>query len=245
MKFDYKNYEILIKTLLESHIPVTFPERFPVDTPAFIMRHDIDYGLEFLGEIPDIEKNYGVSATYFIQVTSDFYNPFSTSQANVIDTVLKLGHRLGLHFDCCKGGDEITGEEVHKHIERESGLLERYFGTIDAVSFHQPSDVITCNMVKIAHINTYDRDDMKGFEYFSDSAQRWSKEDPLTLIQSHPGMSFQILTHPFLWGETMQSFSDLSLRSIAVKAQKLYNYNRKYARGINDRLKCVFVNDEQ
>ena len=244
MKFDYENYEILIKTLLEAHTPVTFPERFPIDSPAFIMRHDIDNGLEFLGEIPDIEKNYGIRATCFIQVTSDFYNPFSTSQAKVIDTLLKLGHRLDLHFDCCKGGDEISREEVHEHIEREIGLLERYFGAIDAVSFHQPSDVITGNMIKIDHINTYDRDDMKGFEYFSDSAQRWSKGDPLTLIRSHPGMSFQILTHPFLWRKKMLSFAEISLKSIAVKAQNLYDYNRKHARSINDCLKCVFVNDE-
>ena len=208
------------------------------------MRHDIDYGLEFLGEVPDIEKIYGVTATYFIQVTSDFYNPFSTSQANVIDSLLKQGHRLGLHFDCSKDGDEIPGEEVHNHIDREIGLIERYFGSIDAVSFHQPSDVITGNLVKIDHINTYDREDMKGFEYFSDSAQRWSKGDPLSLIRSHHGMSFQILTHPFLWRKKMLSFADLSLKSIAVKAQNLYEYNRKYARGINDRLKCVFVNDE-
>ena len=164
MKFDYENYELLIKTLLEAHAPVTFPERITADTPAFIMRHDIDYGLEFLGEIPDIEKNYEIVATYFIQVTSDLYNPFTPSQANVINTLLKQGHRLGLHFDCCKSGIEIPGEELHNHINREIGLLERYFGTIDAVSFHQPSDVITGNMIKIDHINTYDRDDMKGFE---------------------------------------------------------------------------------
>lgn len=133
---------------------------------------------------------------------------------------------------------------MHDLIEREIGLLEWYFGTIDAVSFHQPSEAITGNMVKIGNINTYDRDDMKGFEYFSDSAQRWSKGDPLTMIRSHPGMSFQILTHPFLWGKTMQSFNDLSLKSIALKGQNLYDYNRKYAWGMNDRLKCVFVHKE-
>ena len=244
MKFDYESYELLIKTLLENHTPVTFSDRFSLNTPGFIMRHDIDYGLEFLGEIPDIEKKLGVRATYFIQTTSDFYNPFSTSQANVIDKLLIKEHCLGLHFDCCKGGEDIPSEEVQDQIEREIDLLERYFGTIDAVSFHQPSDGIISNTIKINRINTYDRDDMKGFEYFSDSAQTWSKGEPIIVIKSNPDKYFHILTHPFLWGKQMQSFSDLSLKSILAKAQNLYDYNRKYARSINDHLKCVFIHEK-
>ncbi|HDY89596.1 MAG TPA: hypothetical protein ENH82_15980, partial [bacterium] len=138
MKFDYKNFELLLDTLLENHTSVTFPERFSLNIPRFIMRHDIDVGLECLGEIPNFEYESGVKATYFIQVASAFYNPFCPSQACEIEKLLKMGHRLGLHFDNQKDEREISEQEISEQIEQEIAIFQRYYSTVDAVSFHQP-----------------------------------------------------------------------------------------------------------
>lgn len=238
MKFEYPAYRILLETLLDKHMPVTFLERFSILSPRFIMRHDIDFGPEFIGEIPEIEKSLGVSATYFIQIASAWYNPFCPSQAEVIESLLKSNHRLGLHFDC-KGENEA--EKINNYINRELELLRQYFGNVDAVSFHDPSSDIISNKIKIPYINTYDKHDMTGFEYFSDSCQRWSKGDPIQMVKNNPETSFQILLHPGLWGIIEQDFSTLSKNAILHKAQCLYDHLRNNVRGVNQNLKCVFT----
>lgn len=241
MKFDYKSYRSLLDTLLDNHQPVTFVDRFSSPVPRFIMRHDIDRGLEFLGEIPAIEKELGVRATYFIQVASDFYNPFCPNQSNIIEQLISMGHRLGLHFDCLKGDVEIPEDNINFQINREMALLKAYWGLVDAVSFHQPSRSIINNSLKIEHVNTYDREDMAGFEYFSDSAQKWSKGNPMDFIRMNSQSSFQILTHPFLWNDEGDEFEKLAVKAICGKAQRLYDYDKRFARGMNDNLKCIFT----
>jgi hypothetical protein len=232
MKFDFESYETLMRALLEGRTPVSYREIGNAPTCSrFLLRHDIDRGLEFLGRLPEIENSLGISATYFIQLSSDFYNPFSPLQAAMAERLLNMGHRLGLHFDCEKGAPD-QGGSLDEAIEFEAAILERRFGPLDAVSFHQPGRDIIENKVKISRINTYDKADMAGFEYFSDSAQRWSKGDPVDYLRANPGRAFQVLLHPELWNDVETSFEDLAAGAVLSKAKRLYEYDLAYARGI-------------
>lgn len=220
MRFDYSYYRRLLETLLEGRRSLTFPQRHAVSAPRFIMRHDIDFGLEFLGEMPAIESGLGVMATYFIQVASAFYNPLALEQATKIEELLQAGHRIGLHFDC-------RNDEEQRYLERlewEHALLATNFGPVDAVSFHHPSPAVIENRIKIPYINTYDQGDMAGFVYFSDSCQRWSKGDPLQLVTGQPVTSFHVLVHPALWTADGRDFSAVSFGSIETKSRHLTEY---------------------
>ena len=241
MSFSYAAYQSILETLLSTRISVTFPERNQTYAPRFIMRHDIDYGLEYLGEIPSIEASIGVRATYFVQIRSDWYNPFSPVQADAIERSLALGHRLGLHVNCPCDADS---REASSQIETEMEILQREFGSVDAVSFHQPPCCILENKVKIRHINTYDREDMQGFTYVSDSCQKWSRGDPVTLFRLNPRESYQVLTHPFLWGRG-EPFADIAVKSIIQKAEALYTYLVAHTSEIRGPRKCVFASLEK
>lgn len=110
-------------------------------------------------------------------------------------------------------------------------LLKARFGEVEAVSFHHPSREIISNSVKIQWINTYDKEDMRDFEYMSDSCQKWSKGDPVDLARREGGKSFHILSHPALWSESGTSFDELMKTSVLQKANNLYNYLNENARG--------------
>ena len=42
-----------------------------------ILRHDLDMSIDAALPIAEIERDMGMSATYFVMVRNEFYNPFS------------------------------------------------------------------------------------------------------------------------------------------------------------------------
>jgi hypothetical protein len=178
--------------------------------------------------MPSIEASLGIKATYFVQVCSDWYNPFSSFQTKILESVISIGHRLGLHTIC---PPDASSRQITAQIEKEILLLESRFGKVNAVSFHHPPPCIMTNKVKIPWINTYDRDDMKGFEYISDSCQEWPS-DPFRIFKQSNKKSFQLLIHPVLWGEKHIPFRKIARNTILLKSQFLHNYLSKNARGI-------------
>lgn len=241
MMFSYADYEALLAELLRSRTAITYPEIVKTTGSRCLLRHDIDYGLECFGDIPTIEHQMGVRATYFLQVRSDWYNLFCPAQLRILEATLKLGHRVGLHADCPA---DSTSHEAAERVAREMELLRVEVGEVDAVSFHQPPACILDNSVKIPYCNTYDKDDMSGFSYVSDSCQKWSKEDPIALFHATPEVSYQVLTHPVLWGRGL-GFSGIASAVILQKAQGMYEYLRQHAKCDMAPLRCAFLPDEK
>src|SRR5690242_1965630 len=64
-----------------------------------IFRHDVDFSPGDAARMAAIENELGVSATYFLLLTSRFYNPLTRDTKAVIDEIVASGGRLGLHFD--------------------------------------------------------------------------------------------------------------------------------------------------
>jgi hypothetical protein len=48
----------------------------------------------------------GVSATFYVMARSPYYNPFSFSALEAINSILALGHTLGVHCDLNAQRDE-------------------------------------------------------------------------------------------------------------------------------------------
>ena len=229
--FSNEYYRFLLGELLKTHRPVTY-DRLDEgrNGNCFLLRHDIDYGLEFLGDIPEIEHEMGCQATYFIQTGTDMYNIFGPVQQKQLARLKSLGHRFGLHTCCC----ENTGkEQLETFIDWEYALLRRTLPVLDAVSFHVPPSYICSNEIRLKkYINTYDRIDMQGYEYMSDSCRKWSKGDPVEYLHAHPERSYQILVHPFLWENGEQTFVDTVALDIRTKVCGLYDYLAAYNQDI-------------
>jgi len=164
-----------------------------------VVRHDCDNDLIASRDLACIEAELGIRATYFLFLRSALYNPFSQPNRSLIDQIVARGHWLGLHFDeqAYPGADAA---QVAEMVDAEREWMKREFGTeVTVMSFHQPSQRVLQNQLKINCLNTYDCADMSGIFYISDSNKNWKNQDPAELFRSRAHPRIQLLTHPEWW----------------------------------------------
>lgn len=204
--FTHEAYRMLLQTALSAGYnfigyreAASQRSRIDNNTLICLWRHDCDNDLVASEEISAIEHSAGVIATYFIYLRSTLYNPLSQKNRDIIKTILSRGHQLGLHFDE-RSCPHSASNEIAAAVDHECRIVAQEFSTsIEVVSFHQPSRVILDNLIKIHQLNTYDRNDMAGIHYISDSNKSWKGQDLLTIFRERRCRRLQVLTHPEWW----------------------------------------------
>ena len=143
MEFTYKAYDGLIKELLQNNYVITDYFEYKKYKKCVILRHDIDYDLRKSLQIAEIEAENGVKSTFFILLTTDFYNICSKRSIRVINKIKQCGHDIGLHFDEAKYGIDDSnrdGQKLSELIRREIGILSDIVKRdVRVVSMHRPS----------------------------------------------------------------------------------------------------------
>ena len=169
--------------------------------PYCVLRHDIDSDLRQAAAMGAVEKEIGVSSTYFLMLHSPIYNLFSRANTSYVSSLLDKGHEIGLHFDELYYASGST-DEMNSQIREEVALLQKTFGTdIQAVSFHQPGRRVLENDISLPDglLNTYNRNDMSGIHYISDSNMNWQEACPSILLREQRYDRLQLLIHPMWW----------------------------------------------
>lgn len=206
--FTYGHYRRILEAGLESGYQfIAFEQLAKVrDAESYLclLRHDCEGDLAAALRLGELEQELGIKSTYFVQLRSPMYNVMSTPQARFVRGVLDLGHRLGLHFD--ERSHEAAGPaQIADLVDAERALLGAEFGVpVDVVSFHQPSQRVLENGIKLNCLNTYDRSDMRNVAYLSDSNWHW-REDPIEVFQEHRHAHLQLLLHPECWTDRSMS----------------------------------------
>lgn len=201
--FTYDYYKEFILRLREAYRITTFQEgRRIVDgvgDSLLILRHDIDMDMEAALRMASIEKDLGVSSTYFLMVTSPIYNVFSSYCAEQVLQILAAGHHFGLHFDCAVYKDICTGN-LSYYVSRECQLLERFYTRpIEALSFHQPG-ILELSGVELDKLpNSYETVFREEFEYFSDSRGDWVRGNPTDSEAFTNRKNLHLCIHPIWW----------------------------------------------
>lgn len=210
MNFSYVSYENLLKTLTDYGYNTIFYDECYNKGRKAIIRHDIDYCLEKSIHIGEIEKSLNVKSTYFLLLSSDFYNVFSAKGQQIIDSLHNMGHEIGLHFDEARYPECVGNvEAVKEKIIKEADIMTKAVGrSITKVSMHRPSREIIDSDLKIPGIiNTYGSFFIRDYKYISDSRRKW-KEPIEAYIRNGEYEKFQILVHPFWYGETELSIKE-------------------------------------
>lgn len=163
------------------------------------LRHDIDADVSAAFKIAQIESKLGINATYFFMLRSPVYNLFSRANQRFVENILKLEHNIGLHFDenfSCQ-----YNAPLQELISKELKLLELNFGIkTNIISFHQPSDRILMNNIKLSNIvQTYDKHLFTGIHYVSDSNKNWRSVHPYNIFKKSIYNKVQLLIHPMWW----------------------------------------------
>lgn len=196
--FTYPEYEDLLRRLVDrGYAWVGYGQR--LDGEEVLLRHDVDYSPRKAHRMAEIEAEHGAKATYFVQLTSPWYNLFDPEVRSSLRDIEALGHDIQLHFNThAYFKNEPPEEELTAQVEREFDTLENAVDSpVSTVSFHNPPGWVESRSFD-GFRSTYESRFFEEISYVSDSDQRWRETPPMaTGIPDR----LQLLTHPVLWGE--------------------------------------------
>ena len=209
MEFTYIAYESMLKALRDNDYEIYNYHDYDHYGKCAILRHDVDVSLEKALQFARLESSLNTRATYFILLSTNFYNIASVKNRRTIDEIKDNGHEIGLHFDEANY-TYSSGHDIHYHIEREIRIMSDILGIrISTVSMHRPSkNTLAADYEFQDAINTYSKIFFKNFKYISDSRRNWH-EPVLDIIRSKTFKRLHILTHPFWYSENGISASDV------------------------------------
>lgn len=206
--FTYSNYLSLLRQLKDNHY--SFEAFSNIDNvkekkqPYLFLRHDIDMDLNKALEMAKIEHQEEVTSTYFVMLRNDFYSLFSHKNTQLINEILSLNHRIGLHFDFTCYDPSLSIEEINTFCLKEVNQLKQWFNTrIDAVSFHRPDKTrlnSTQNLTS-PYRHTYEKSFITDAHYFSDSTGKWRFGHPLQSEAFKEKKPLHLLIHPIWWNK--------------------------------------------
>ena len=99
MNFTYNSYVTMLSALGKNGYVFTNYHTCDIYKRCVILRHDIDTSLEKAVELAKLEAQQGVRSTYFVLLSSGFYNVMSKGTREKIKEIQNMGHDIGLHFD--------------------------------------------------------------------------------------------------------------------------------------------------
>ncbi|SOB93615.1 peptidoglycan/xylan/chitin deacetylase (PgdA/CDA1 family) [Ureibacillus xyleni] len=219
MEFTINAYVQLLELLKSKGYEFCFYNEINEKNKTVILRHDVDFTLDKAVEMAVVESQIGVKSTYFVLLSTNFYNVFSKQSFEKLIQIANLGHEIGLHFDETRY-DIHTLDELKRYVEKEAEILSKLLDTkVNVISMHRPSKFTLNNDIQFEQfINSYSSKFFKDMKYVSDSRMNW-RENPIEIIESGQYEKLHILTHPFWYStknETMEAkLKDFIKQSIA------------------------------
>jgi len=179
-----KLYRLLLK-----HTDIYPVSMLPEIDKGVILRHDIDFDIRPSLAVADLEYNMGIRSTYYIQLSSPYYNPLSNDNTKFIHRLLNQNHEIGLHYD---------PTVYNRGFSSERNILEILIDDdVKSVSLHNPS--IHGKYPTFENIiNTYDWDAFSDDNYFSDSCFKRQLDINKIEEKAQTGV-VQLLLHPELY----------------------------------------------
>lgn len=227
MNFTYDGYRKMITNLRECGYKIRTYRNWEMEEQCVVLRHDIDNSIEKALRLAEIEKQEGVISTYFVLLTSDFYNVFSKKNKDLLHKIQSYGHNIGLHFDETSHRDITTPDDVVDRIFREAELLGMVLGEeVKEVSMHRPSKMFLDADLRINKedreiTNSYSQLYFKEFKFISDSRRRW-REPVKEIINNKLYNKLHILTHAIWYNDVEKDLRCSVLEFLKNGSQERY-----------------------
>ena len=151
--FTIERYKALLKSAKLNYNFVSYDD-IPWNKKFVLWRHDCDFSLNRAHVIAKIEASENLTSTYFINPHSEYYNIFENTQFKLIKDIIRMGHRIGLHFDA-SFYNIMSTEDLNNNIGQEASLLQELFNTVPiAFSFHNPiEETLNCEDYMLWRVN--------------------------------------------------------------------------------------------
>ncbi len=240
IEFTYSAYSELMNELTENgYSPIRFCDVSENISHPAIIRHDVDLDPVKAEEMAELESSLGIKSTYFVLLTSHYYNLFSKENVEAIKKIINMGHEVGLHFDITNYEEGISNIELKDAISKECQSLSLLLDIdVKSISWHIPKrELIGVHldfMDELGLLNAYDPYFYDGFKYVSDSMMRW-REPADEYIREKKFDKLQVLTHP-IWYQDKQLESDVEIlkKNFNVLISKEIEYLDTIKPGISD-----------
>lgn len=196
-----------------------------ITTGDVLLRHDVDLSPERAVRMAEIERDLGISATYFFLLGTPLYNPFQRPVREAIVEIESMGHDVGLHFSTHQywaASRPPAEPELAARVDDERAALSTVASDpVSVVSFHVPPDWVLARTFDGVE-STYEPRFFDEIGYLADSGQRW-REGGLSIPGD--GRPLQVLMHPGLWAEEDASFA----RRVREAVSDADHRSREYA----------------
>ena len=223
-------YTALIDTFIEHGYRFTNFFDFE-ETGCLLLRHDIDFSVDLALEMARYEGAKNLSATYFVLLSSSFYNVRNAKVRAQIREIRDLGHQIGLHFD------PSIYEDIDAGFASEKLTFEEVFGTeLRITSLHRPRSFLDRNkrLLKGSQ-HTYEDTYFKDILYISDSGARFRFDHPTSGPHFEEKRTIHLLIHPIWW-----------MTDAGTASEKLREWQRTQFRLVNEETinNCKFFDGE-
>jgi hypothetical protein len=206
--FTLDSYRACIRAAKNAGYTFSSYETFSRGEQFVLWRHDIDISVHRAAKLARIEREEGITATYFIWLHAYTYHFWERKITDLILQILGYGHKIGLHFDC-EYYHNPNGDNIGDLIAEEARILAGVLQTkIQAVSLHNPSRQMLQNhkSERIGGlINAYSNYFFSECKYISDSNGLWRGDPLLDILRRGQYPRLQVLTHPVWWTEKAAS----------------------------------------
>lgn len=168
---------------------------------VILLRHDIDFSLEYAYELANIEYDLGVCSSYYVYLHSPTYSALSPKSMGMIKAMKGMGHEIGLHYDSryslssnmvsYRYDDE---DEDHYYSIEDIALNSITDDYVSTFTQHNPSMTKIPNNMELYKLNNPNDLPIK---YISDSGRNWREG----CMCKHIGKvdKLHILVHPVWW----------------------------------------------
>jgi len=200
--YSKESYRELVRLLVqEGYSTRPFTISKPEGKTVFL-RHDIDYSLSWAADFAAINEESGVRGTFFVQLRSQLYNPFSPDSVKILEEIASRGQFIALHLALSAGHDEYGS--VLELLRGDLATLRRAAPMCQPVfAWHNPGhfagrqkELVTGDYPDF--VNVYGRYAGGEYPYYADSNMRHSVAGLEEVVKK--GMAvFQLALAPMQW----------------------------------------------
>lgn len=207
-RFTYEWYSFLLDHLVDNGYGFTDYTN-EKQKKTVILRHDIDTSIDAALKMSELEAQKSAYSTYFVLLTSDFYNPNSRKSIQALRKIIENGCKIGLHFDEVRYNN-VNEEKMIAMVLKEKKMLEMIIeAPVETVSMHRPSPwVLKSDLQVSGMVNSYSKHFFEEYKYVSDSRMNW-RENVEEIIHSGVYTHLHILTHSFWYQDKYTEMKDI------------------------------------
>jgi hypothetical protein len=204
--FSHRSYTCLLEHITGLGRPIVSFREVPKSGPYAILRHDIDFSIAKAVEIASLDSQAGARSTFFVLMTTPYYNPLDEENIARLQSIAGLGHEIGLHVDC-SGFDALTFAEQYNRLQNQISCLEAHLGIrVTSIAQHKPT-AARMRPEFPGYRDAYSRPFFSDIAYISDSRMMFRVRDVYEFLDQHERC--QLVLHPIWWHRSPRTRSEV------------------------------------